>query len=303
LTRCLAHANWAAYGATIQTLQPQRQEAIKMVLRRGPSVVLVTGASSGFGQEISVALQQRGHRVYGTRRNPTAAARKFDTLIAMDVDDDASVMAAVAHVLADAGRIDAVVNNAGLGYAGALEDTAVDEARRQFETNLFGVHRVCRAVLPHMRERRSGHIVNMSSLGGLVTVPFQGMYCASKYALEAYTQALRMEVRPFGIQVAMIEPGDFATGFTAHRRMTAASTPGSPYAARCRSAVAAMVADESATTDIGPVVRAAIDALESDRPPLRYQVASRLQLALVRLRHVLPQRLYEKLMLDHYGAG
>jgi len=133
-------------------------------------------------------------------------------------------------VLADAGRIDAVVNNAGLGYAGALEDTSVDEARRQFETNLFGVHRVCRAVLPHMRERRAGRIVNMSSLGGLVTVPFQGMYCASKYALEAYTQALRMEVRPFGIQVAMIEPGDFATGFTAHRRMTAASAPGSPYA-------------------------------------------------------------------------
>ena len=274
-----------------------------MIVRRGPSVVLVTGASSGFGQEISTALQQRGHRVYGTSRNPTAAARKFDTLIAMDVDDDASVMAAVAHVLGDAGRIDAVVNNAGLGYAGALEDTAVEEARRQFETNLFGVHRVCRAVLPHMRERRTGHIVNMSSLGGLVTVPFQGMYCASKYALEAYTQALRMEVRPFGIQVAMIEPGDFATGFTAHRRMTAASTPGSPYAARCRSAVAAMAEDESATTDIGPVVRAAIDALESDRPPLRYPVASRLQLALVRLRHLLPQRLYEKLMLDHYGAG
>ena len=274
-----------------------------MMVRRGPSVVLVTGASSGFGQAISTALQQRGHRVYGTSRNPTAAARKFDTLIAMDVDDDASVIAAVAHVLADAGRIDAVVNNAGLGYAGALEDTAVEEARRQFETNLFGVHRVCRAVLPHMRERRSGHIVNMSSLGGLVTVPFQGMYCASKYALEAYTQALRMEVRPFGIQVAMIEPGDFATGFTAHRRMTAASTPGSPYAQRCRSAVAKMAEDEGVTTDVGPVVRAAIDSIESDRPPLRYPVASRLQLALVGLRHVLPQRLYEKLVMDHYGVG
>jgi NAD(P)-dependent dehydrogenase (short-subunit alcohol dehydrogenase family) len=274
-----------------------------MAFTRGAGVVLVTGASSGFGQAIAQELRLRGHRVYGTSRSPAAATGDDGTLVRMDVDDDASVAAGVAHVLADAGGIDAVVNNAGLGYAGALEDTSVDEARRQFETNLFGVHRVCRAVLPHMRERRSGHIVNMSSLGGLVTVPFQGMYCASKYALEAYTQALRMEVRPFGIQVAMIEPGDFATGFTAHRRMTAASTPGSPYAARCRSAVAAMVADESATTDIGPVVRAAIDALESDRPPLRYPVASRLQLALVRLRHVLPQRLYEKLMLDHYGAG
>ena len=274
-----------------------------MAVRRSAGVVLVTGASSGFGRSIAQGLRLRGHRVYGTSRNPAAATGDCGTLLAMDVDDDASVAAAVAQVLADAGRIDAVVNNAGLGYAGALEDTTVDEARRQFETNLFGVHRVCRAVLPHMRERGTGRIVNMSSLGGLVTVPFQGMYCASKYALEAYTQVLRMEVRPFGIHVTMIEPGDFATGFTAHRRMTAASTPGSPYAARCRAAVARMAEDESATTDIRPVVRAAIEAVESERPPLRYPVASRLQLVLVGLRNVLPQRLYEKLVLDHYGLG
>ena len=274
-----------------------------MAIRQGPRVVLVTGASSGFGRAIAQELRLRGHRVYGTSRNPAAATGDCGTLLAMDVDDDASVAAGVAQVLADAGSIDAVVNNAGLGYAGAIEDTTIDEARRQFETNLFGVHRVCRAVLPHMRERGAGRIVNMSSLGGLVTVPFQGMYCASKYALEAYTQALRMEVRPFGIHVTMIEPGDFATGFTAHRRMTAASTPGSPYAARCRAAVAKMAEDESATTDIGPVVRAAVDAIESERPRLRHPVASRLQLVLVGLRHVLPQRLYEKLVMDHYGLG
>lgn len=274
-----------------------------MGMQRNPGVVLVTGASSGFGRAIAHELRLRGHRVYGTSRNPAATAGDCEALVAMNVDDDASVTAGVAHVLADAGRIDAVVNNAGLGYAGALEDTTIDEARRQFETNLFGVHRVCRAVLQHMRERGAGRIVNMSSLGGLVTVPFQGMYCASKYALEAYTQALRMEVRPFGIHVSMIEPGDFATGFTAHRRMTAASTPDSPYAARCHAAVAKMAKDESATTDIRSVVGAAIDAIESDRPPLRYPVATRLQLALVRLRHALPQRLYEKLVMDHYGVG
>lgn len=274
-----------------------------MGAQRGPGVVLVTGASSGFGRAIASALRQRGHRVYGTSRNPGTAAPDIATLIAMDVDDDASVAAGVARILSDAGRIDAVVNNAGFGYAGALEDTTIEEARRQFETNLFGAHRVCRAVLPHMRERRAGHIVNMSSLGGMVTVPFQGMYCASKHALEAYTQALRMEVRPFGIHVAMIEPGDFATGFTAQRRMTGASTPDSPYDVRCRAAVATMAADEGATTDIRPVVRAAIDAIESDRPGLRYPVASASQLVLVRLRHVLPQWLYERLVMDHYGAA
>lgn len=265
-------------------------------------VVLVTGASSGFGRAIADALRDRGHRVYGTSRNPPVATSDGGTLIGMDVDDDASVTAAVARVLREAGRIDAVVNNAGVGYAGALEETSLDEARRQFETNFFGMHRVCRAVLPQMRARRAGRIVNMSSLGGLVTVPYQGMYCASKYAVEAYTQALRMELRPFGIHVAMIEPGDFATGFTASRRLTAGSTPESPYASRRRAAVATMAADEATTSDLGPVVRAAIAAIESERPRLRYPVASALQRLLVSLRHVLPQRLYERLIMDHYGA-
>jgi NAD(P)-dependent dehydrogenase (short-subunit alcohol dehydrogenase family) len=270
---------------------------------REPRVVLVTGASSGFGQAIAHALRARGWRVYGTSRAPSAAAADADPLLAMDVDDDASVAGAVDRLLRDAGRLDALVNNAGFGCAGALEDTTVEEARRQFETNFFGMHRVCRAVLPHMRGRRAGRIVNMSSMGGLVAVPFQGMYCATKYAVEAYTQALRMEVRPFGIQVSMIEPGDFATGFTAGRRLTAASTAGSPYAERCRAAVAKMAEDEAATRDLGPVVRATIAALESAQPRLRHAVASPLQRTLVGLRHLLPQRLFERLVMSHYGVG
>jgi NAD(P)-dependent dehydrogenase (short-subunit alcohol dehydrogenase family) len=187
-------------------------------------VVLVTGVSSGFGQAIAAELQARGHRVFGTTRRPSTAAPGGCTLVTIDVDDEASVTAGVAEVLRQAGRIDAVVNNAGFGFAGAIEDTTVEEARRQFETNFFGTHRMCRAVLPQMRAQRSGRIVNMSSLGGLVSIPFQAMYCATKFAVEAYTEALRMEVRPFGIQVAMVEPGDFATRFTANRLMTAAST-------------------------------------------------------------------------------
>jgi NAD(P)-dependent dehydrogenase (short-subunit alcohol dehydrogenase family) len=270
---------------------------------REPRVVLVTGASSGFGQAIAHALRARGWRVYGTSRAPSAAAADAGPLLAMDVDDDASVAEAVDRLLRDAGRLDALVNNAGFGCAGALEDTTVEEARRQFETNFFGMHRVCRAVLPHMRGRRAGRIVNMSSMGGLVAFPFQGMYCATKYAVEAYTQALRMEVRPFGIQVSMIEPGDFATGFTASRRLPAASTAGSPYAERCRAAVAKMAEDEAATRDLGPVVRATIAALESAQPRLRHAVASPLQRTLVGLRHLLPQRLFERLVMSHYGVG
>jgi len=268
------------------------------------NVVLVTGASSGFGRAIAGALATRGYVVFGTSRRPAAdAAAQGTTLLEMDVDSDASVKACVGEVLRRAGRVDALVNNAGLGYAGALEDTSIEEARSQFETNFFGLHRVCLAVLPHMRRQGSGRIVNMSSLGGLVTVPFQGMYCASKYAVEAYTQALRMEVRPFGIHVSMIEPGDFATGFSASRRMTAASNGDSPYSMRCRAAVVRMAEDEGAGGNIEPVARAVVTALESRHPRLRYPVASPLQRVLVQLRHVLPQRLFEKLMMAHYGVG
>lgn len=263
-------------------------------------VVLVTGATSGFGQAIAAQLHERGHRVFGTARRSAAALPDGCVPIAMDVDDESSVNAGVAEVLRQAARIDAVVNNAGWGYAGALEDTTVDEARRQFDTNFFGMHRVCRAVLPHMRAQRSGRVVNMSSLGGIVGVPFQAMYCATKFAVEAYTEGLRMEVRPFGIHVSMVEPGDFATRFTANRRMTAASTAESPYAERCATAVRRMGEEESANRDIGPVVRAALRALEAERPRLRYPAANALQHTLVALLPFLPQPVVEFLVMDNY---
>jgi len=265
-------------------------------------VVLVTGATSGFGQAIAGALHRRGYRVYGTTRAPAppAAADGYDWL-GMDVDDEAFVGAGVAELIGRAGRIDVLVNNAGLGYAGAIEDTSVEEARRQFETNFFGMHRLCRAVLPHMRARGSGRIVNLSSLGGRVSVPFQALYCASKFAVEGYTEALRMEVRPFGIHVSMIEPGDFATRFTANRRLVASNTEASPYAERCRRAVLRMAEDESARTDISPVVRTAVACIESARPGLRYPVADATQRVLVALRPLLPQALFERLIADHYG--
>jgi len=265
-------------------------------------VALVTGASSGFGRAIASALHERGYRVFGTSRNPAGAAGGTgQALLELDVDSDASVASCVAQVADRAGRIDVLVNNAGFGHAGALEDTNLDEARRQFETNFFGMHRVCRAVLPHMRARRAGRIVNLSSLAGLVTVPFQGMYCASKHAVEAYTQALRMEVKPFGIHVAMIEPGDYATGFTAGRRLATAAAGDSPYAERCQRAVRKMAEDEATTTDLSPVVRAVLAAVESRRPRLRYPVASPTQRLLVGLRHVLPAAVFEHLVMDHYG--
>jgi NAD(P)-dependent dehydrogenase (short-subunit alcohol dehydrogenase family) len=264
-------------------------------------VVLVTGTSSGFGRAIATALADDGHRVFGTVRPPSPGAAPGYTVLPLDVTHDESVAACVAEVVRAAGRIDAVVNNAGMGIAGAIEDTSVDEAKAQFDTNFFGMHRVCRAVLPRMRAQRSGLIVNMSSLAGQVPLPFQGFYSASKFAIEAYSEALRMELRPFGIRVAMIEPGDFATGFTAKRRMTAAHTPSSPYHGPCEQAIARMARDEQANGDLSPVVRAVQGILEARAPAMRYPRATIVQRAFVAMRPFLPHPLAEYLIRDTYG--
>ncbi|MBS0398345.1 MAG: SDR family oxidoreductase [Proteobacteria bacterium] len=261
-------------------------------------VVLVTGASSGFGRAIAADLSSRGWDVWAASRQPQPMER-CRTLV-MDVRSDASVAEGVARIQRESGRIDALVNNAGYGIAGAIEDTTEQEAWAQLDTNFIGMHRVCRAVLPGMRTVRSGRIVNMSSLGGLVALPFQAFYAASKFSVEAYTEALRMELAAFGIKVSMVEPGDFATGFTASRKLTGACAQGSPYFETAARAIARAGEDEQKMRDISPVVRAVSRALESRSPRLRYPVASTIQRFLVGLRPVLPQSWFEYLIMDNY---
>ena len=273
-----------------------------MIASASPRTVLITGASSGFGKAIAEALAARGDHVYGTTRQtvPPATASAQVRMLTMDVGDPATVDAAVARMITEAGRIDALINNAGFGIAGAIEDTSDAEAHAQFETNVFGLHRVCRAVLPQMRRQNSGRVINLSSLAGLVAVPYQAFYCASKHAIEAYTEALRMEMKPFGIHVSMIEPGDFATSFTDNRRMVTGCAEGSAHYNRCRTAVARMQEDERKFTNLTPVVKTVLAALASAQPALRYPVAVPMQRFLVALKPFLPQRLFEYLIMDNY---
>ena len=273
-----------------------------MIASASPRTVLITGASSGFGKAIAEALAARGDHVYGTTRQtvPPATASAQVRMLTMDVGDPATVDAAVARMITETGRIDALINNAGFGIAGAIEDTSDAEAHAQFETNVFGLHRVCRAVLPQMRRQNSGRVINLSSLAGLVAVPYQAFYCASKHAIEAYTEALRMEMRPFGIHVSMIEPGDFATSFTDNRRMVTGCAEGSAHYNRCRTAVARMQEDERKFTNLTPVVKTVLAALASAQPALRYPVAVPMQRLLVALKPFLPQRLFEYLIMDNY---
>ena len=198
-------------------------------------VVLITGCSSGIGRATALLLADKGWRVFATARHLQAIndlASDCITPLRLDVTDEASMMAAVEQILALAGRIDALVNNAGYTEVGPLEGATLEEIRCQFETNTFGPLRLAQLVLPTMRTQGSGRIVNVSTIGGRIATPFLGLYNGSKFALEAMSDVLRMETRPFGVRVIVIEPGGVRTNFNAvayQRAQRFATDTGSPY--------------------------------------------------------------------------
>ena len=266
---------------------------------RGP-VVLVTGASSGIGQCCASLLARKGYRVYGASRSAGSASDRVVPLH-MDVTLDDSVRAGCASVLERERRLDILINSAGMGIAGALEDTSPDEARQQFEVNLFGAHRVCRAVLPIMRQQGSGYIVNIGSIGGLIAIPYQGLYSASKFALEGLTECLRMEVRGFGIHVVLIEPGDHRTGFTKNRRFTAGSSENPAYRAALERAIERMARDEQTGPSPDNVARLVFRVIQSRNPRLRYTAGPDAQRAAVWLKRLGPHALIEKILMAYYA--
>jgi NAD(P)-dependent dehydrogenase (short-subunit alcohol dehydrogenase family) len=230
-------------------------------------VAVVTGASSGIGAAIVERLAGAGYRVYGASRSTPADGGGVEHL-PVDVCEEDSVRAGVAAVLDAAGRIDVLVNNAGYLCAGAVEEVSLAEARAQFETNYFGVARMSVAVLPAMREAGRGHIITVSSLAGLVPVPFWGHYNASKFAVEGLMETLRHEVRPFGIRVAMVEPGSIKTPFYARPQ-----APGlDAYAAARGRVFAVMAGFESKAPGPDVVARKVMAIVNDARPALRNKI-------------------------------
>jgi NAD(P)-dependent dehydrogenase (short-subunit alcohol dehydrogenase family) len=246
---------------------------------REKQVILITGSSSGIGRATAIEATRRGHRVFASARCredvADLTAKGIETLV-LDVTDPGSIDAGVATVLGTTGRIDALVNNAGYGQYGAIEDVSDEEWRAQFEVNVFGAVAVLRAVLPGMRAARQGTIVNVSSLAGKVTVPFAGPYCASKHALEAISDALRVELAPWRIRVVVVEPGPIATHFGDRSRQATArilATPG-PYSRFYENAERASEKDfQRGRRNPEAVARVIVRAIESKRPRTRYRVA------------------------------
>jgi len=258
--------------------------------------VLVTGASSGIGRLTADLLHKRGWKVWGASRsieklNPKPA---FNCLT-LNVDDEANV----ADVLARVGPLDAVVNCAGWVLAGAIEESTTAEARRQFDTNYFGVVTICRLVATQMRAAGRGIILNVSSVAGHIPMPLQAHYSASKAALIMLTRALRLELAPFGVRVVSIEPGDFSTGITAARRLSV-PVEKSAYPAFART-LAIINRDETSAAPADEVAQRIVDALERSNPPPAILVGQFIQRFAVTLRALLPARLFDWVLTKLYA--
>ncbi|UYZ14123.1 SDR family oxidoreductase [Brevibacillus sp. WF146] len=277
------------------------------VERETRAVALVTGASSGFGLHTSVALAQAGFRVVAAMRSPekrhdllqtaeTAGVRERIDVRRMDVTDHAGIVQTVEEIAAAYGRIDVLVNNAGFAAGGVVEEVDGDTWRAQMETNFFGTVAVTRAVLPHMRRQRRGKIINMSSVSGRTAFPGYAPYAASKFAVEGFTEALRLEVLPFGIHAVLIEPGAYKTEIWRKGFATIRMRENSPY----QPMLEAVLRMSRRTAETAPppqeVAAAVVKAALAPAPRLRYPLG-RGTAAMSLLRSLLPWKWYERIVL------
>jgi NAD(P)-dependent dehydrogenase (short-subunit alcohol dehydrogenase family) len=261
-------------------------------------VVLITGASSGIGKAIGEFLHQKGFVVYGTSRNPDKITNSVFPLIALEVRNTECIQVAVSKVITISGRLDILINNAGIGITGPLEEIPMDEIKANFDTNFFGPISVMQAVLPQMRDQQSGLIINISSIAGYMGLPYRSVYSASKGALSIVTEALRMEVKSFGIHITDVAPGDFATNIAAGR-YHAPSTDSAyekPYSATLK------MMDEHVDSGSNPIEMAeAIYAIiQNANPKVHYRVGLLLQKFSIVLKKILPDKVYERMLMNHY---
>ena len=263
-----------------------------------PKTVLVFGASSGIGLACSKLLVEQGYRVYGVCRR--AMSGHGVSWLSADITDAASVQTAVNAVVQEAGGVDVVIQSAGVGIAGPVEDLSDAEISLQMGPNFYGTVHVLRAVLPVMRAQKRGMFIQIGSIAGLLSIPYQGYYSASKYALEGLIEALRMEVRPFGITACLIEPGDTRTEFTGNRLFC--TNPKEDYQDAMRHAVQVMEQDERKGAPPEKVARVVYRVMQRRRPPVRVAVGLDYKLILL-VKRLLPARMVEWMLCKKYLRG
>ncbi len=258
--------------------------------------VLITGASRGIGLATATLLAQQGYTVFGTSRQPLSSNMNGFTLLQLDVRDEDSVQRCVQTIINQAGHIDVLINNAGHSLSGAVEEASAEDAHQLFETNFFGVIRMTNAILPHMRQAKQGHIIHISSLAGIIGVPYLGIYTASKHALEGYSTSLRYELNQFGIHISLIEPGDIQTGIVAE--------PPSNSVTAYDGIREKVTAIHDTNVHNGPppekVARVILSAIQSHSPRLRYTVTTGQEYWVPWMKRLLPDWLTEYFIRDAY---
>ncbi len=265
------------------------------------NVVLITGASSGIGKATAKLLAENGFRVYGTSRKGGGHEKignGFVHMIKLDVTDDESVKNGVDEVLLMENRIDVLINCAGTGIAGAIEDCTSSDAFEQFNTNYFGIIRMINFVAPIMRRQHNGLIVNIGSVGGIFPIPFQSLYSSSKCAVDTLTECLRIEIKPFGVKACTIEPGDTKTGFTG-ARIYSQNAKNTAYGERMTRAIKQMEHDEQTGVDPINVSKVILSVIKKKNPPVRKTVGVSYKI-LVFLKRLFPARLVEFVLTKMY---
>ena len=262
-------------------------------------VVLITGGSSGIGKSVGEFLKGKGFTVYGTSRNPQNYPDSQFPIVALDVIDNKSILNCIEEVISNEGKIDVLINNAGAGITGPIEEIPEAEIKRNFDTNFFGPINVIKAVLPKMRAQNSGLIINVTSIAGYMGLPYRGVYSASKGALELITEAFRMEIKGFNINMTNVAPGDFATNIAAGRYHAPVKNS-SPYKKSYGNTLKLM--DEHVHSGKDPLLmaKAIFKVINSKSPKVHYKVGEFMQKFSIVLKRVLPDKVYEKLLMNHY---
>lgn len=262
-------------------------------------IIWITGASSGIGKAIATLLADENFTVYGTSRSPKKQAEQNFKMIVLDVLKTKTIQEAIDKVISKEGRLDVLINNAGIGITGPIEDTPTEEMRAVFNTNFFGPIDVMKVVLPQMRKQKSGLIINVTSIAGYMGLPFRGLYSATKGALELITEATNMEVQHFGIRVVNVAPGDFATNIAASRYHTPVFK-NSAYKENYQLNLDLM--DAHVDSGMNPLVMAEAvhKIMTTKNPRIHYKVGGFMEKFSIVLKRILPGKLYEKLLMNHY---
>ena len=263
--------------------------------------VLITGATSGIGKETALLLASKGFLVYGTARNVEGKNLPF-RLLPMDVRNETSIKEAVQQILTEVGRIDILINNAGVGITGAVEELPAEQLHNVFATNLYGAIAVIQHVRPTMRTQGSGRIINIASIAGYMGLPFRGAYSASKGALLLMSEALRMEVKQFGIEVTTISPGDYATDIASRRYHTPVNE-NSPYAEVYAKQLQLMNEHVDSGGDPKEMADKILKVINTKYPKVHYKQGSFLQKFSIVLKRLLPSKSYEKMLMKHYSLN